>query len=384
MSGTKAYTVSGIAPLATQAVVAGVAVAGFVVASGVMATGTALVMAAKAAKAYQERIKREAEKALQQEEEIQRQIVEARRSYSRNKMIVKLPETTSQPRLVNLLLNNDAQFKSRDLQIKISEQKSRLPNIKQEYENLIERQLLDESTVLQAIRSVEQALDCGDLPAAEAYLQALDNARIEAFAQLRSQLQSQAKYAQSRLWAIAERLPKAIAQNLATEIERIRKSDRPIGDSDLLAIHQQITVAELQIDRVWEAAENLVTAWQTPGVDYIAQIVGIDDGDVVVEIETHENQETGEIVNTVMRVQFAGEQIDLFGPREETANCAARTGQALQMFQEQGYYLEWDSLDGQPVPEEYRQVYSAPEVATLEMEPPLLESPQRRTEIESY
>ncbi|MBD2195237.1 MULTISPECIES: hypothetical protein [Calothrix] len=379
MSGTKAYTVSGIAPLATQALLAGVAVAGFTVASGVMATGTAVVMAAKAAKAYQERIKREAEKALQQEAEIQRQIIAARRSYSQTKTMVQLPQINQKPRLVNTLSNNDVDLIKKDLQIKIREQKSRLPRIKKEYQNLIESELLDAATVLQAWQNVEQALDSSDLPAAEAYLQALDNARIEAFKQLRSQLQSAAEYAQTRLDAIAERLPKAIAQNIASTIERIHQRDRPIRDADLLAIHQQITTAELQIDRVWEAAENLVKAWQNPDVDYTARIIGIDDGDVVVEIETHENQQTGEAVNTVMRVQFTGQQIDLKGPHEETSNCAARTGQALQIFQEQGYYLEWDSLDGQPIPEEYRQIYSAPETTTLEIEPP-----QRRPELETY
>ncbi|MBO3460177.1 hypothetical protein G7B40_000340 [Aetokthonos hydrillicola Thurmond2011] len=384
MSGTKTYSVSGITPLAAQAVAAGVAVAGFVVASGVMATGAAVVMAAKSVQAYQERLRREREKAIQQEEEIQRQIAEARRSYPRNKTIVKLPETRSQPIFTNVPVNNDAEFNSRDLQIKIREQKSRLPRIREEYQRLIEQELLDELTVLQALRNVEQTLDSGNVAAAEVHLQALDDARIEAFEQLRSQLQSEAEYAQARLDAIEDHLPKELFQDLETEIERIRRSDRPFTDPELLAIHQQITAAELQANRVWDAAENLVKAWQSRAVDYKSQIIGIDDGDVIVEIETHENQDTGEKVNTVMRVQFDGQQIDLFGPREETTDCAARTGKALQIFQEQGYYLEWDSLDEQPVPEEYKQVYSAQNVATLKVEPPVQESPKRRLETESY
>ena len=383
-----AKTASHIAPLAAQAAVAGVAVAGTVVAAGVMATGTAVVMAAKAVQAYQERVRLETEKALQQEEEIQRQIAEARRSYPQKKTIVKLPQTNSQRIVENLPVNNDAKFQERDIQIKIREQKSRLPRIREEYQSLIEQELLDESTVLQAMQTVEQALDSGNLAVAEANLQALDNARIEAFTKERSQLQSQAEYAQTRLDAIRERLPAAIIQELETEIEQIRRSSSPFSDPDLLAIHQQITAAELQTDRVWEAAENLVKAWQNPTVDYIAEIIGIDDGDVVVKIETHENPETGEKVNTVMRVQFDGQQIDLFGPHEETANCSARTGQALQIFQEQGYYLEWDSLDGQSVTEEYRQVYSAQQVTTVEVEPevkPLAqESPKRRLETQGY
>ncbi|KYC35189.1 hypothetical protein WA1_08505 [Scytonema hofmannii PCC 7110] len=384
MSGTKTFAVSGIAPLATQAVATGVSVAGSVVASGVRATRAAVVMAAKSAQAYQERIRREREQALQQEEEIQRQIVEARRSYPRKKTIVKLPETVSQPRFTNVLVNNDAELKSRDLQIKIREQKSRLPRIREEYQSLIERELLDELTVSQALKTVDQALDSGDVTAAEVHLQALDNARIEAFEHLRSQQQSETQYAQARLDNIKDRLPKMLLQELEAEIEQIHKSDRPLSEPDLLAIHQQITTAEVQANRVWEAAENIVKAWQTPTVDYKSQIIGIDDGDVIVEIETHKNPETGEKVNTVMRVQFDGQQIDLFGPREETSHCAARTGQALQIFQEQGYYLEWDSLDGQPVPEEYKQVYSAQEVATLKVEPQVQESPKRRLETESY
>lgn len=371
MSGTKTYTVSGIA---TQNLVSSV----------VTATGKAVVMATKAVQAYEERIRKEREKALQQEEEIQRQITEARRSYPRNKTVVKLPQTATIPKSTNVPANNDADFKTRDLQIKIQEQKSRLPRIQAEYQSLIERELLDESTVLQAIRTVDLALDKGDLAAAQTHLQALDNARIEAFGQLRSQLQSEAEYAQTRLDQIREYLPRAIIQEIETEIEQIHKSDRPLNEPDLLAIHQRITAAELQTEKIWEAAENLVQAWQNPAVDYTAEIIGVDDGDVVVKIATHQNSQTGEKVNTVMRVQFNGQQIDLFGPHEETANCAARTGQALKIFQEQGYYLEWDSLDGQPVPEEYRQVYSAQEVTTQEVEPPIQESPKRRLEIENY
>ncbi|MBJ7296542.1 MAG: hypothetical protein JHC73_09520, partial [Dolichospermum sp.] len=232
-----AKTASHIAPLAAQAAVAGVAVAGTVVAAGVMATGTAVVMAAKAVQAYQERVRLETEKALQQEEEIQRQIAEARRSYPQKKTIVKLPQTNSQRIVENLPVNNDAKFQERDIQIKIREQKSRLPRIREEYQSLIEQELLDESTVLQAMQTVEQALDSGNLAVAEANLQALDNARIEAFTKVRSQLQSQAEYAQTRLDAIRERLPAAIIQELETEIEQIRRSSSPFSDPDLLAIH---------------------------------------------------------------------------------------------------------------------------------------------------
>ncbi|NJM73006.1 MAG: hypothetical protein HC862_24260 [Scytonema sp. RU_4_4] len=50
----------------------------------------------------------------------------------------------------------------------------------------------------------------------------------------------------------------------------------------------------------------------------------------------------------------------MFGPPEETESCAERTVEALQIFQEQGYQLEWTGWDGEEVPEEWRHLYSAP------------------------
>ena len=54
---------------------------------------------------------------------------------------------------------------------------------------------------------------------------------------------------------------------------------------------------ELQADRALNAAEDLARAWQQAG--YAVQMLpGTDDGDVEIEIQTHEG------ANTRMRVQY--------------------------------------------------------------------------------
>jgi hypothetical protein len=388
MSGTKAFAASGISPVAAQSVaMAGLASVGAVAAVGVGLAGAAVIMTAKAVQAYHKRAKEQIEKARQEEEDIQRQILEARRVHGRNKISVTIPSKKLEPSSLQSLPNNfeinAADAESKISKLKINELKALLPRIRDNYQNLINRDILDEQNVLQALQSADKALDLGDVATAQLYIQALDDARIQATEKLRSQQQSETQFAQDRLNTLKERLPEIIVQHLQSCVEQMGSNSYPPNDSDLLTLHRQITEAELQANSVWEAAENLVNAWQDPTVDYVARIIGIDDGDVMVEVETHQT-ETSEKVNTIMRVQFDGQQVDLFGPHEETSSCAARTKEALQIFQEQGYYLEWTSLDGEPVPEEYRQVYAAENGTGINLETSVYEEPQRRAATEIY
>ncbi|MEW6497690.1 MAG: hypothetical protein AB1589_35080, partial [Cyanobacteriota bacterium] len=237
------------------------------------------------------------------------------------------------------------------LKDELDELRSRLPKIRSEYQVLIDQQLLDEGTVQQAIQRTEQALNANNLASAEAHLQALDNARIQVIQQLRSQLSAQIEYLQERLDALRDRIPQAADQELQASIDHFSANWQQLFNADIEALHQKISAFETQAEQFQEAAKNLVNSWLQVG--YVARVLGTDDGDVVVEVETHEG------TNTQMRVQFYGQQIDLEGPPEETNSCAARTIEAMQLFQEQGYQLEWTSLDGQPIPEEWRQLYSS-------------------------
>ncbi len=388
MSGTKTFAATGISSVAAQSVVmTGLASVGAVAAVGVGLAGAAVIMTAKAVQAYHKRAKEQIEKARQEEEDIQRQILESRRVHGRNKISITIPSKKLEPLSLQSLPNNfeinAADVESKINQLKINELKALLPRIRDNYQNLINREILDEQNVLQALQSADKALDLGDVATAQLCIHALDDARIQAMEKLRSQQQLESQFAQDRLNALQERLPEIIVQHLQSQIGQMRSGSYPPDDSDLLTLHRQITEAELQANSVWEAAENLVNAWQDPTVGYVARIIGIDDGDVMVEVETHQT-EASEKVNTIMRVQFDGQQVDLFGPHEETSSCASRTKEALQIFQEQGYCLEWNSLDGEPVPEEYRQVYSAEDAISVSVEPSVYEEPQRRAGTEIY
>ena len=54
---------------------------------------------------------------------------------------------------------------------------------------------------------------------------------------------------------------------------------------------------ELQADRALNAAEDLARAWEQAGYA-VKMLPGTDDGDVEIEIQTHEG------ANTRMRVQY--------------------------------------------------------------------------------
>ncbi len=361
MSGTKAFAVSaGISPSVTLGFAAtGAAVLGGVAALAIGA-GAAIYLTGKSLQAYQERKRKEKEAAIEREKAIQQRIAQIKSmSFSntgKTQVTVKPPKTVkpvpqNQPTgTTSKVITPVEEAKIKDDLRKINQLRSQIPKIKSEYQALIDKQLLDSATVQQTIQNTEQALNANHLEAAEAYLQALDDARIQVIQNLKQQWQPQISYLQERLEALKVRLPQAINQQLQTNIDKYSSNWQSLNDDIINNLHQQISTFEAQTAEIQEAANNLVNSWIQAG--YEAHILGIDNGDLVIEVETHEG------VNTQMRIQFNGQQINLFGPPEESSSCAARTIEAMRLFQEQGYQLEWTHLDNEPVAEEWRYLYT--------------------------
>ncbi len=352
---------------------AALAAKGVISASGAVITAGAIVamVPIRAAQAYQERARREREKAVQREQEIQKRIAEIRAQAGRASTPKKVTVNISDAMVAAPLVGGDAQPKATsgsvssssgidpDVQRRVQDLQSRLPGINTEYQSLVSQQLLDSPTVSQALEKTQQALNKNDLSGAEAYLKALDDARIQVLTEMKAAQKTEAQYVQERLDILRDRLPQAVAQPLQAEIDQVQRHGSPPDDPDLLVLHQKLSDYEAQIECVAETATHLLNSWVEVG--YAAHLSGIDNGDLILTVETHEG------ANTEMRVQFEGQEVVLNGPAEETASCSARTRDMFQLFQQQGYYLEWESLDGQPVPEEWRSFYSAEAVDTVAM-----------------
>jgi exonuclease VII large subunit len=227
---------------------------------------------------------------------------------------------------------------------------SRVPNIRTEYQALIDQQLLDSSTVHQALEKTQQALNSNNLAQSQGYLQALDDARIQVMKGLQEQWLPQIEYIEQRLARLRSRIPQALIQELQTNIDGAKNNWQQLTQADLDALHQRISTFENQADSIQQAAEKLAESYRQVG--YAAYLGGIDNGDAVVQVETHEG------VNTQIRLNFYGDRVNLVGPPEESNSCAARTVEALRRFREQGYQLEWTEWDGEPVAEDLRHLYS--------------------------
>ena len=363
------------APVISSAALGTVLAASAIAAATVLATGAVVVggvtvanMGAKALKNYQARQREEGERVQKREREIQRRISEVRakaRSYSGpSKIAVQLPTETTMltgtekstvAKTSGSAVSRQAATSELDNLGRVRELQSRMPNIKSEYQALVLQELLEPQTVNQALQKTEEALSYGNLGAAETYLQTLDDARIQATQKQRSQWEVELDYVRERLDALQNILPAAIVRDLEGLLQQARNNWRQLTNADIEVLHNKISEFEIQADRINQTAEDLVNSWLEAGYD--ARVVGVDNGDVVVEIETHEG------ANTQMRVQFDGQQMNLFGPEEESYSCAARTTDALRIFQEQGYYLQWDSWNGQPVDEEWREINPGVSVA---------------------
>lgn len=303
-----------------------------------------------------ERIRQQRESAEQRERAIQQRIAQLRTGIYANSAQIPVELLAIDP--VEVTANNGLAAQT-DIQRRIEGLKERIPAIELEYQALIAQNILDESTLRTALQKTRQELAAENLERAEAHLQALDNLRIEITRKLQSRWLEQLPYLQERLDALSDRLPRVVTLELQADLQNVREKES-LTDVDIETLHGRISEWEAQTERVREIADNLVASWQKAGYED-ARVIGIDDGDVVIEVETHEG------VNSQMRVQFDSQQLDLFGPPEETSSCATRTRIALQLFQQQGYRLEWTTLDGQPVPEEWRQLGDTlPDVETEE------------------
>lgn len=361
MSGTKVIAVSGIAQASAGAATAS-GISGVAIATGaatilgltalVAAAGVAVALTGKAIDAYQERVRQQREAAEKREREIQQRIADIRAQIrsrgSQAKVTVKLPPETRFQGTVSRESATTAD--QRDQQRKINDWNSRLPNIRTEYQALIDQQLLDSSTVHQALEKTQQALNSNNLAQAQGYLQALDDARIQVMKGLQEQWLPQIEYIEQRLAGLRSRIPQALIQELQTNIDGAKNNWQQLTQADLDALHQRISTFENQADSIQQAAENLAESYRQVG--YAAYLGGIDNGDAVVQVETHEG------VNTQIRLDFYGDLLNLEGPPEESNSCAARTVEALRRFREQGYQLEWTEWDGEPVAEDLRHLYS--------------------------
>jgi hypothetical protein len=349
MSGVKEFNIAASigAPVILSVTAATVAVTATVSAGAV-----AVNMATSAVRAYQERKRKEREAIIEREAALQRKIADLRKSIynSPSRRTVVAAPSNNLPVNEPIAANLDAQTKLRDL-------RSRLPSIQAEYHNLVESGWLDSSSVDRAFDTVRQALDAENIDGVQSTLRSLDDARITAWREKIARERLIVDYARERLDSLKSQLPEQLATEIATEILQIEQQGIPTDDPDLLQLHQRLSDLQTQIEAVAAAGDRLLEAWQQVG--YRAKFSTIDNGDLVFEVETHEG------VNTEMRIGFDGEQLTLNGPAEESSSCAARTHEVLQIFQKQGYYLEWNKMDGEIVPEEWRRYYSAEVAASL-------------------
>lgn len=314
----------------------------------------------------QERQRRKEEEAIQREAAIQQRIAQIRAGQEQTRVVVQL---LSLPTQVNDSLARDAQRQVEAL-------KSKLPQIESEYQALVAKQIVDAQTVRRALELTAQALNKNQFTVAQTHLQALDDARIQAMQVLQAERTAQIQYLQARFEELRSpvagasapsRLPQAIVQEMQTRLANFQTNWQQFTDTQLQQTHTDLNNLEAQIEEVQEVGDKLVNCWLEVGYD--AHVLGVDDGDVVIEIATHEGE------NTQLRVQFSGEQIDLLGPPEEIESCRARTFTALRLFQQQGYQLEWTNWDGQEVPFEWRHLYSTP---------PQTQSVSRRMQAQEY
>jgi len=341
MSGRKRFSVSaGISPVSANTAASDIGAA----------LNAVLSVPARAIQAYQERLRREREAAQQREAEIHQRITEIR-SQSRTATPSIRVEPPSSSKRTRVTIDTTV-----DVRRQIDRLRSQLPAIRLEYQPFIDQQLLDAQTVQQALQLAEQALANQNIGEAQDQLQSLDDARILMSRQIQQQLQVQVAYLQERLDGLSDRLPQAQFQSLQSQIQHLREQEQLPADTDLMMIHSQVSEAELQAERVQEAAENMVNAWK--GTGFRAQISKVNDGDIVIHADTHEG------ANTEIRIQFDGQQIALNGPSEESFSCTMRTQEAMQFFRDQGYPIAWESVDDEPVPEGWRNL-SIPAVAIV-------------------
>ncbi len=297
----------------------------------------------------QERIRQRLEASKKREEAILLRIAQVRARIRANSSQIKPSSVASKKTQVKVSQQKQDDATQNSEQ-KIIQLTTRLPEIHAEYQSLVDQNVLEQEAVTKLFQDIQKAINEKQPEKAEANLRILDNFRIQAIQDLRNGWLEQIQDCQDRLDNLTERLPDSSINQLQHHLEQMKNNSKQLTESNILDFHQQLNELEEQADQVQEMADHLVQSWQEVGYEE-PRILGIDNGDIVLEVETHEG------VNTQMRVQFNGEQLDLFGPPEETPSCAARTQDVLAIFQKQGYQLEWTTLDGQPVPQEWKEIY---------------------------
>ncbi len=300
--------------------------------------GATTALTGMALRAYQERRQRIHNAKIQTELATQAKITQINKDHQKRTVVV-LP--SQRERISNPITDSSLE--------KVKALQSKIPQIKREYQELVENQLLDSQTVETALQRVETALSVNELILAETHLQLLDDARILAVQSQRNQIKAHIEYLETRIKNLEPLIPKQIALDLEKQITSYRNNWMQHG-THLEEIHTYINELEAQVEQIQIAADNLVDSWLEVGYD--AQITGIDDGDIVIQIATHD------CANTEMRIQFTGEKIDLLAPSEEHSLCTDRTFAALRIFQQQGYQLQWTRWDGNVIPPEWQNLYS--------------------------
>ncbi|BAZ10656.1 hypothetical protein NIES4071_24790 [Calothrix sp. NIES-4071] len=259
----------------------------------------------------------------------------------------------SQAKQLSIPINTDSQFKIKALQSKIEQ-------IKREYRELVEYQLLDSQTVEKALCKVETALSSNELAVAETQLQLLDDARILGVQLRHAKIRAHVEYLQARIRNLQPNIPKQIVLDLEKRVSSYRNDWMQCDTAQEIHIHAYINELEAQVEQIQIAADNLVDSWLEVGYD--ARIIGIDDGDIVIQVATHD------CANTEIRIQFTGEKIDLLAPSEEPELCTDRTFAALRLFQQQGYQLQWTYWDGNVIPGRWRNLYSNTDSASVRLQ----------------
>lgn len=321
------------------------------------AIGATVELTGTALRAYQTRQQRIRDAKIQTELATQAKIAQINNDHQKRTVVV-LP---SQTHRISNPVNTDSLEKVKALQ-------SKIPQIKREYQELVENQLLDSQTVATALQQVETALSVNELTLAETHLQLLDDARILAVQSQRDQINAHVEYLQTRCQSLQPHIPKQIADDLQNRITNYHKHDTI---QEIQEIHIYINELEAQVEQIQIAADNLVDSWLEVGYD--AQITAIDDGDIVIQVATHD------CANTEMRIQFSGEKIDLLAPSEEHSLCTDRTFAALRIFHMQGYQLQWTRWDGNVIPPEWQNLYSNNDSAPLKKQ-----TPQTRRTAQGY
>ncbi len=329
-----AFTVVGASPIVVGAAV---------VASSVIAAK----MTATAFQAYQNRQKQEEKFQQKRNESVEQKVnrlkQERLQKLQPNGIKVDLSLSEKDISKKNKIANQDIAKQLQTI-------KSRLPQIKAEYQMLVEQKVLEQQTVQQALQKVSDAINQSNLQQAQQYLQRLDDTRITAIQQLNEQWSGQIDYLQKRLNQLSDRIPQSTLAELQQNIQWFAENPQAVSEKDIQTLHQTINSFEDQAWRIQTAANDLIESWKEVG--YQSKISDIDNGTIAIEADTHEEGKT------TMVIEFEQGQIYASTPHGNENPFTPLLREVIQQFEEKGYALDWTSLEGQSVPEKWRREVS--------------------------